>query len=470
VEKPSLSPEICISQEIQVSHSFDSIAEVPSSPIISFNQLTIVEKVSGWGRFVDSFGATRKEFSELSSADDDKYVHVYDDAYNFLKACNDSIHDLNYFLRQELIRTSEHEPVQNRGFQPLRTINSVKNYAKTLAQLILFLKRTGFRPDIFEVYLEAIDDNGENRIESFLLVVLSGLAMEMNIFAFRTEFPAIKFVISWSITSSGSFIEPGVITKCIAHLKFALRCIVLTNLVKNQDPTMLRYVRCDGNTLMAGFQSYMALFSTISEPASNPRVEFAYKSGSLDYSILKVNNLELPLSRIATGYTQLLSQTNSMIFELIDKYSRIKLLELEIHDDCTNKAPFYAFFNDARNKELKSIIQSFKQFSKKYLTAKFGFKDLISKIGRVTENLIALIHLDSGLPARSTEIGTWKICNDSFGNPRNVYWYFNTICIFAIYNKSESLSMREKRIPRFLSQELSVSTIQFLIFLRPLQM
>jgi hypothetical protein len=52
--------------------------------------------VSGWRRFADSFGATRKEYFELSSADDDNYVQVYDDAYNILKGLRVRVTRLNW--------------------------------------------------------------------------------------------------------------------------------------------------------------------------------------------------------------------------------------------------------------------------------------------------------------------------------------------------------------------------------------
>jgi hypothetical protein len=43
----------------------------------------------------------------------------------------------------------------------------------------------------------------DGRYRYFLAIVLSALAVEMTVHAYRDEFPAIKFLMAWSLMENG---------------------------------------------------------------------------------------------------------------------------------------------------------------------------------------------------------------------------------------------------------------------------
>jgi hypothetical protein len=223
----------------------------------------------------------------------------------------------------------------------------------------------------------------------------------------------------------------------------------------------------------------MALLSSLGDIDTNPKIEFAVTSGQLDFKTIKYCNQHIPLSLITVGYNRILLDTRKLIKSVLGKYAAIDTSQYATYEDGSNRAPFFSFLNDARNSHLFSSSEKLLSYAKKSIIPADSFSNagglpkvnqLLKKLSIIQENLLVLVHLDGGLPARSTEIATWRIYNDYRGNLRNVFWYYNTICIFAFYNKTDTVTMKVKQIPRFLSEGLSQVLLHFLLYIRPLLM
>jgi hypothetical protein len=58
VERASIPNNFVIVEEIRKHHPFDSIRQYPDTSELSQNQISLAEKVSGWGRYIKDLGLT----------------------------------------------------------------------------------------------------------------------------------------------------------------------------------------------------------------------------------------------------------------------------------------------------------------------------------------------------------------------------------------------------------------------------
>ena len=80
--------------------------------------------------------------------------------------------------------------------------------------------------------------------------------------------------------------------------------------------------------------------------------------------------------------------------------------------------------------------------------------------------IIALIHLGGGMPARGTELETYRICQGN-GNDRSLYWLDGQFYLFARYSKSSSMTGQNRPIARFFDVSLSFLLALDLFVVRP---
>ncbi|KAJ3087341.1 hypothetical protein HDU96_004545, partial [Phlyctochytrium bullatum] len=91
----------------------------------------------------------------------------------------------------------------------------------------------------------------------------------------------------------------------------------------------------------------------------------------------------------------------------------------------------------------------------------------LHKYDTFCKNLLLLIHLSYGLPARGTELTTIKMVNCEDG-PRNLYLHGRVFYLFTIYKKTTSLHGNIQPIVRYLTPEVSNIVFSLIVVLRPM--
>jgi hypothetical protein len=147
-----------------------------------------------------------------------------------------------------------------------------------------------------------------------------------------------------------------------------------------------------------------------------------------------------------------------------------------IRDDLSETRPGFMFGYNGPEKlnyshALLMFIMSSEKLRDKYCTRK-GFVEhsvvkWLTKYDNLERKILLLIHLLSGLPARGTELATYKLRNGP-SCLRSVYVEDGRIFFMPIYNKTRNVSRKNKFIVRFMDSRSSQLILEDIILLRPL--
>ena len=82
-------------------------------------------------------------------------------------------------------------------------------------------------------------------------------------------------------------------------------------------------------------------------------------------------------------------------------------------------------------------------------------------------HMVVLIHIGSGMPARATEMETFRIRNGP-STCRNVFYHCGQVFFFSEYSKSRSITRVNSGISRFMDEEATIILLKDLLLIRPL--
>ena len=84
------------------------------------------------------------------------------------------------------------------------------------------------------------------------------------------------------------------------------------------------------------------------------------------------------------------------------------------------------------------------------------------------EIILVLINLTGGAPARATELELYQLVN-SEAAMRNLFVQQSRLMVLSPYNKTSSMTRKEKLICRYLDKESFAPILKFLVLIRPFQ-
>jgi uncharacterized C2H2 Zn-finger protein len=204
-------------------------------------ELSIIDRATGWGRQLEIIfdGMSRTEMKELCDVTTIReeetrkfYETVSSDIFEYLKDANKKIPELSYFFRKELIKKSQFSEPCTKGMRALQNITSLRKYSKTLVKVLKFCHQfTGVSLNVhtnLTKYSEMVGSStaSERRIRLHNFFV-SLFCQKKALSAYPGNFEITIFVMVNSLTKHGKFEIPQKITQFIAHIVFALRCMVI---------------------------------------------------------------------------------------------------------------------------------------------------------------------------------------------------------------------------------------------------
>jgi hypothetical protein len=225
---------------------------------------------------------------------------------------------------------------------------------------------------------------------------------------------------------------------------------------------------------------YFSAFATVAEVKKRASRENACRkpniSPGLQTGTVILNGRTFSKLLIVTAYHNLLDAAESLMGDL--------LLGLDPKIDCER-----IFDNPHESRQIlpstdPTVVNEFEEFLINAVTSpplqetwciwrkgKFGLrerkcKEYLEKFYLFVELLLNLVHIGGGMPARATELTPYRL--RSTGNDdRSVFWYGNHVYIFSKYNKSSSITGRNRPIARFLDPRLSQLLLKDIFFVRP---
>jgi hypothetical protein len=196
--------------------------------------------------------------------------------------------------------------------------------------------------------------------------------------------------------------------------------------------------------------------------------------GPVPNSVYLTNKL-INMSLVRQVYNTVVSRCQSLFK---DQLALMDLLPIpnDLEDQPHNHKTGFSFATNLRDSYSKYIINSTAKLLSKDLYLKCSpdskyvqFSKLTnweSKLQEFSINLLILIHLSYGAPARGTELMNTKITNSIHG-ARNLYLHGSGFYLFTTYNKTTSLHGSSKPILRFPSKETSTLIFNYIIILQP---
>ena len=92
--------------------------------------------------------------------------------------------------------------------------------------------------------------------------------------------------------------------------------------------------------------------------------------------------------------------------------------------------------------------------------------EYLKKHAQFVHNLLLVIHIGSGMPARGTELAAYRV-QDGRSTRRNVFFLGKQVVLFAEYSKTSAIKLANSGISRFLDEEASSVVLKDLLIVRP---
>lgn len=194
-----------------------------------------------------------------------------------------------------------------------------------------------------------------------------------------------------------------------------------------------------------------------------------------DCIIYKGKNLSL--KDINTVYTESFRECKLLIKKLLLD-QKLEVIYDDLIDNITETKYGYTFHNKTTKSRLYllNVILNSLELRKEYILNIYSTsvtynesktKKYISLYNKYINNLNVLIHIESGIPARATEMESTRIEN-GHSTQRNIFLLKNQVFTFLEYNKTRGITLANKEIARFMDVNVSKLLIKDLLYFRPL--
>ncbi len=243
------------------------------------------------------------------------------------------------------------------------------------------------------------------------------------------------------------------------------------------EEQVAQYLHRDNNSLFATvFQ--LREYSKSKQLPQPERVSWIPSSVSnpdnvIDYTQLKVDGHYISIEYISSLAHMLIGRVNHNIHVMLKGYDQVDnqqtLHDLQpcyLKDLVNNTANGFSFMSHASNTIIKRIRMTLFPYLIQYFADGIDsetrmvlwnrnkmqqFMDLASQ---TIADLMCLIQVSSGQPARAPELASIMITNGKMGQ-RNVFVSHNTLMTFVNYSKTRAVNGVDRAIPRFMPQVVS---------------
>ena len=378
------------------------------------------------------------------------------------------------------------------SFRYLTTRNSRRQYAIEFSHFVLFTIRI-YRDSPSNFILDervqiTVQSLSESMTSDSIVALLSTVIRQVPINTPELSMLMLLFVRFWCKNSNGSLQHPNNIARICSKLIYLCKLTLLLELDTFPDYSFVQkvaYIKrnrvfalengCYNRGILTRIRSdawacnsNSEIIGRISIPDLNRRFDIVYdgvllklvslqnvfyvaysKCMELQHKILDGLNAGIDLSKIVDHFS-------NNAFGYGFKYTENANVQLEIasalllHLNSTGKINEYvhAIHDD-------SIIWN-TQKAKQVLTLYDNF----------IENLLLVVHIGSGIPARGSELATYSIVNGE-SSSRTVRIMDNLVYFLPSYNKTRQLTVKDRIIARFLDSKCSKLVAIDILIVRP---
>jgi hypothetical protein len=384
-------------------------------------------------RLLSGFDAEARWTEFLNRFEEDKVLSATgmpkaDDDFFFLKTLSlltfSTLHDLLRDVRHEVRALFVNEPGENM-FRPLQEFSSVQQYAALLCKLCAFSIRLTINPNLLpgfqypEEISQAASRLATERTENSLIdFMLSIITQKMTTFGNRRESYLYNFA-NLAIKVASEPIDVVTVPQLVTKLKYLCRLFIFSKLFYalndiSERQSLLHWIRFDENTSF-GFLSSISKWSSTHIHNKDPPqiVKWVDKK---KFTSLIYKGFQVSLKDFKLAYERSLRSANTIFKALLLEVGIPKLKVEDFLEDETSKSTIGYCFMELKPSLKYTLGEKLDQFKDDNgnLDSKKSRKYL-DKIEDFLEELLFLIHISSGQPARATELKGYKFRNDANG-------------------------------------------------------
>lgn len=226
------------------------------------------------------------------------------------------------------------------------------------------------------------------------------------------------------------------------------------------------------------FETIVHVHGAAAHEVSNRPIDLTLLPGRNDNEVV-IDGLLVGLDSLQMCYRGVLDQYKTLLDKMmLGLDHRVDISK--VYDVPSKRSAGFGMRTDADEKvdldnkySLTDHIDRDEALSRRFLVGEGGewnahaARDYLKTYDELQALLLVLIHLGSGLPARATELATYRLLNGSTSQ-RSVYFLDGQIFFMPLYSKTRNLTGSNKPIARFLSQSVTEMVLQDLFVVRPL--
>ena len=371
-----------------------------------------------------------------------------------------------------------------KAFSTLQNDASINVYSQTWTKLVYFAR------NLITLRVIPLENDVRSVIEEAFRTPDACTIFELmqHLVAQRTTLDSaiIPLFIRFSCClTNGRLMPPEDVSRLCAKVAYGMKLTVLEVASNNADgsrrveamKTLKSFVELDNYNVF----SFVCRIQSLAEwvVKHSDRLPKIARLG--DVSDIMIRGSRITADNIRTAYKEAVGKCNALLEELLLGLKPSLKLDL-VHDDFAEASVGYRFMakkDQSENEAICSTLllhvlctQSLRQ--RFVVTVEGGKINFNSSEGNryldlydeYLENLLLVIHIGSGMPARATELETYTVCNGR-SSMRTVYFLGERIFFHSVYSKTRSVTGVNKGIARFLNEDASKTVITDLIFVRP---
>lgn len=378
------------------------------------------------------------------------------------------------------------------SFKYLTTGNSRRQYAIEFAHFVLFairIYRDAPRNFILDSRIQiAVQSLSESTTSDTIVALLSAVIRQVPVNTPELSMLMLLFVRFWCKNSNGSLQHPNNIARICSKLIYLCKLTLLLELDTLQDYSFVQkvaYIKknrvfalgngCTNRGILTRIRSdawacnsNAEIIGRISIPDLNRRFDIVY-----DGVLLKLANLQ---NAFHAAYSKCIQIQHKILDGLNANIDLSKIV-----DHFCNNAYGYGFkYTENANVQLEiasALLLHLNSSGKisEYVHAIHNdsiiwnsqkAKQVLSLYDTFIENLLLVVHIGSGIPARGSELATYSIVNGE-SSLRTVRIMDNLVYFLPSYNKTRQLTGKEKIIARFLDEKCSKLLAIDILIVRP---
>jgi len=377
-----------------------------------------------------------------------------------------------------------------RPYSALQTSNSVSSYSALFTKLVVFAARLR-NSNLVRIGVDvalAIDVLTSAPTSESLLAVLGQFLME-QVIERNTSHAVLLLFVRFSCAERGDdvLLPPSEVARLCAKLQYLCRLVCLEAVQSSFGTDRVVALEQARHTLDPGhvfsvfsvLVSIHALAKRISEQENRlPLIVL----GTSDEEIF-VQGLRIAASHLRRAADGALCEAQRLQEELLLGWPASALVLESVRDDFTNASLGYSIKADATEAGHRRVQQRLVEhvMSREALRNRFvevtneeegvvwrlaEAEAYLCKYHQFIKVLVLLVHLRSGLPARATELATFRVSNGRSGM-RSLYYVAGQVFLFGQYSKMRAKTVSNKGIARFLSKRVSWVLLLDLLVIRP---